>query len=564
MGMSAVFKGSGTSKKAVLLGIAGSNNAFSLSVYSLKAYAYTDPEIRRSWDIAIIQHPLINVAQQAEKLPALAESVVAHAPDLIGFSCYMWNVNVCRALAEILRTGLPDAKILWGGPEIATDYIREGRYDGFEVDFCVAGEGELTFLELLRNLTFGTPELSSIKGLSFRGRDEQSFTVNYRRVPFKSLLEIPSPFLSGVVDDEVLFRRKVQANIETQRGCNLRCSYCIYHKDMGRVSYSSVDRTIDEVSYVVNKGVKDIRFVDANFSSSLDHAKGIMRGLIKKKFETTLMFELIPGFIDEELASLFAEFNALYEWNEVTLGIGVQTTNLDVLRKIRRAIKVEKFEQTFDLLQKYKIYAKIDLIIGLPSEDIGSIERTLEYMLGKLRGSQAHLLCCHVMRGLPGTELLEIAKDYGMVFSSKYEPHELVESPALPRTDMLQCLRRTGVVFRLINHRGWANKEFISGKYASETSVRDAFFATRDRLGISHVGLVDLIIDGLMEHLKARDSWFAQHDFPYAETWWWTRSAIEIRNEWILDYLARIEVSRACLSTPVLSVGATVSADGKR
>jgi radical SAM superfamily enzyme YgiQ (UPF0313 family) len=531
-------------KKVVLVGIAGSNNAFCLSLYNLKAYAYNDPEVRRTWDIQVLQHPLINVTQVANRVPPLANAIVAQRPDLVGFSCYMWNLNVLCQLAQELRKRLPEANLLWGGPEMATDYVSQGKYDDFDMDYCISGEGELTFLELLRNLAGGYPALSSIPGLSFREAGQAPFTVNQKRQPFKSLLEIPSPFLTGVVDDEVLLRRNVQANIETQRGCNLRCSYCIYHKDMDRVTYSSVQRVIDEVRYVVNKGVKNVRFVDANFSSSLDHAKDIMRGLIRERFETKLMFELIPGFIDEELASLFGEFNALYPWNEVTLGVGVQTINLEVLRKIRRAIRKEKFEQTFQLLQKYNIYAKIDLIIGMPGEDIQSIERTLEYMLDKLAGSRAHLLCCHVMRGLPGTELLEIAKDYGMVFSSKYEPHELVESPALPREDMLKCLRRTGVIFRLINHGGWADREFINGEKSDDTSVRDAFYRTRDQLGISNVALIDLIVDGLMEHLKERNSWFVQADFPHAETWWWSLSTMEIRNRWILDYLASLNPSR--------------------
>ena len=527
-------------RKLVLVGIAGSHNAFSLSVYNLKAYAYTDPEVRRAWEIQIIQHPLIGVADQAGKLPALIDQIVAHKADLVGFSCYMWNVNLFREIAEVLRSRLPDTKILWGGPEIATDYLREGKYDDLAADFCISGEGELTFLELLRHLMNGALALSGIPGLSYRRRGEQSYTVNEKRTPFTSLLEVPSPFLSGVVDDDVLLRRNVQANIETQRGCNLRCSYCIYHKDMDRISYSNVQRVIDEVGYVINKGVKDVRFVDANFSSSLDHAKSIMRGLIESRFETTLMFELIPGFIDEELAALFAEFNALYEWNDVTLGVGVQTINLDVLRKIRRAIRLEKFERTFELLQKYNVYAKIDLIIGMPGEDLASIEKTLEYMLTKLRGSRAHLLCCHVMRGLPGTELLDIARQYGMVFSSKYEPHELVESPVLRRADMITCLRRTGVVFRLLNHTGWASREFITGKASKETSVRDAFYATYECLGVSHVALIDLIVAGLMDHLKERDSWFVQPDFPYAETWWWNLSALEVETEWIVDFLAQL------------------------
>lgn len=527
-------------KKAVLVGIAGSYNAFSLSLYNLKAYAYEDPEIRRIWDISVIQHPLINVTKHADAVPRLADRIVQQAPHLIGFSCYMWNVNVFRDLAHMLRQRLPESKIVWGGPEIATDYLSQGNYDNLDADFCVSGEGELTFLELLRNLTSEAPALTSIPGLSYRKHGARTFTINAKRIPFKSLREVPSPFLTGVVDDEVLLRRKVQANLETQRGCNLRCSYCIYHKDMDRISYSDVSRTIDEVAYVINKGIKDIRFVDANFSSDLDHAKAVMRELIRRRFETKLMFELIPGFIDEELATLFAQFNSLYDWNEVVLGIGVQTINLDVLRKIRRAIKADKFEYTFDLLQKYNVYAKIDLIIGMPGEDILSIERTLEYMLEKLRGSRAHLLCCHVMRGLPGTELLEIAKEYGMVFSSKYEPHELVESPALPREHMLQCLRRTAVVFRLINHRGWACKEFISGKSSGDTCIRDAFFAARDRLGISHVGVVDLPVEGLITYLQDRNSWFAQADFPYAETWWWNFASVEVSDDWLIDFLTKL------------------------
>src|SRR6476619_3270141 len=115
------------------------------------------------------------------------------------------------------------------------------------------------------------------------------------------------------------------------------------------------------------------------------------------------MFELIPGFIDEELAMLFDSYNRLHDWNEITLGIGVQTIHLSSLQLIRRGISMDRFETTFSLLQKYQIYEKIDLIIGMPGEKIGEIEKTLEYFLEKLRDSHSHLLCCHLMRGLPGT-----------------------------------------------------------------------------------------------------------------------------------------------------------------
>ena len=309
---------------------------------------------------------------------------------------------------------------------------------------------------------------------------------------------------------------------------------------MDRVSYSETERIIKEVRYVTDRGVKKIRFVDANFSSNKNHAKSVMKGLIRERFKTSLFFELIPGFIDEELASLFGEYTKLYPQNQITIGVGVQTINLKVLKLMRRSIRKEKFEKTFKLLQKHNIYTKIDLIIGLPDEGISSIEETLEYMVDQLRGSRAHLLCCHVMRGLPGTELMEIAKKKKMVFSSRYEPHELIESPTLPRADMLKSLRRTGVLFRLINHVGWADREFIWDKTSEKTNIRDLFFATKDHLSVSNVQLIDLIVEKLIKHLKPLKSWFSMPDFPYAETWWWVHSSREISNEWLVNCLSNL------------------------
>lgn len=536
---------------ATLVGIAGSYSAFSLSLYNLKAYAYHHPGARKKWRIEVLQHPLIDVADRAQKIAALAERVIATRPQLVGFSCYLWNVEEFRQLAAVLRRALPGVPLLWGGPEMTTDYVSAGKFDDYEMDLCVSGEGEATFLEILQCLPERPESLPAIPGLSHRRAGERSFTVNPKRQPFASLAAVPSPYLSGVVDDEVLCRAGIEANIETQRGCTLRCSYCIYHKDMAQISYAGTSRVIDEVSFVVNKGARRLRFVDANFGSDLAHAKGVMRGLIERQIEATLFVELIPGFIDEELAALFGEYNRLHEGNVVTLGIGVQTINFGVLKKMRRGISVDRFERTFHLLERHRIFAKIDLIIGLPGEDIRSIERTLDYMLDKLRHSQAHLLCCHVMRGLPGTELLEIAAAHGMVFSSARDPHEFIESPALPRAEMLRCLRRTAVIFRLTNHAGWAESDDIlvnalrgeqPGEGAAPTAsggatVRDAFFAARERLGVGNIALCDLIVEGLMEHLRARDSWFTQPDFPHAEVWWWTRSRDEVTQEWLLRFL---------------------------
>ena len=309
---------------------------------------------------------------------------------------------------------------------------------------------------------------------------------------------------------------------------------------MGKIAYSNIDRVLLEINFLINKGVKKVRIVDANFTSNISYAKQLIRGFIKARFKLKVMFELIPGFIDEEFAYLLSQYNSIYEWNDVTIGVGVQTINLDVLKKIKRRIKIEKFELTFGLLQKYNIYTKIDLIIGLPGENIDSIERTLDYMMDKLMSSNSHLLCCHVMRGLPGTDLLDIAKEYDMVFSSEFEPHEFIESPLLPRCDMLTTLRRTAIIFRLVNHNGWSNKEFISGSDDDSVSIKDKFFCVKQCLEITNIDLVDLIVDGVSKYLEGSNSDYVKDDFPRAETWWWVYSKQEVPNSFILRYLDQL------------------------
>jgi radical SAM superfamily enzyme YgiQ (UPF0313 family) len=529
-----------STRKATLVGIAGSFNAMSLSLYNLKSYALlTDPQVQAQWTIDVLQRKLITPGSEAadEMIAQTVDAIVKSDPELVGFSVYMWNVNVFRTIAEMLRQRLPAAKIVMGGPEIASDYIRQGNYDDFQADFLCYGEGEATFRDLLRHLGGGATAIDQIPGLAFRREASSGFVLNPPRPLFTTLQALPSPYLNGIVDDELLARPKLEANLETQRGCTLKCTYCIYHKDMPKITYNAVDRVIEEAKFVNHThGVKKIRFVDANFASDLPFAKQVMRGLIDAKIEAQLMFELIPGFIDEELADLFQEFNALYDWNDITIGCGVQTINYDILRSVKRGIKIDRFVKTFNLLSARNIFTKIDLIIGLPGEDFASITRTLEYFLDQLRTSESHLLCCHVMRGLPGTELLEQAKKHQMVFSSVREPHELIESPILPRPLMLRCLRRTATVFRLVNHDGWTRRNFLKGNTGGATRLRDEFFAARDRLGSTNIELVDILIDKLMEQLSPK-SWFAQPDFPYAETWWWGNAQREVKDSWLLETL---------------------------
>ena len=118
-------------KVAVLVGVAGSYNAFSLSLYNLKAYACINPLIKDNWEIPVIQRPLVNMALRQNILPEMADQIIAYTPELVGFSCYMWNMELFRQLAAMILEKSPKTRILFGGPEMAMDYALEGKFDDY-------------------------------------------------------------------------------------------------------------------------------------------------------------------------------------------------------------------------------------------------------------------------------------------------------------------------------------------------------------------------------------------------------------------------------------------------
>ena len=531
-------------KKVILASISGAHNAFSLSLYNIKAHVQNISEISTYWQIDVLQQPLITKVNEGLEFNNFL-SKLSGKYDIVAFSCYMWGIEYIKSAILELKKMQPAPWIVVGGPEISSDWIAENRYTDLHADLFCVGEGERAFASILKfHQTGNIMDLSSEIHVSdsFRIREKLPkreslvkgrLTNRQARENFgehNNFQNLISPYLSGVVDEYVLKRPNIQANIETQRGCSLKCTYCIYHKDMPKVIYRDPSTVLDEAIYLNKKGVHKLRLTDANFGSSLPYAKKIIEGFISKKLKFELMVELIPGFIDTELADLFQEFNSLHIANYITVGLGVQSINYSTLKLIRRGVKIDKFDTTFQLLTTRGIYCKIDVIIGLHNETLDMIANTQEYMLGVLKGSRAHLLCCHLLRGIPGSELTRTCEDYGLIFSSEFEPYELRYSPALPREDLLIALRRTALIFRLIN-TGFSDTR--------STIAKEEFYKLYDDLSINYVELLDLMITELRNNLP-ETSWFAKADFPHSETWWWEKSKLEVSDNMIIQTLNRV------------------------
>jgi hypothetical protein len=383
----------------------------SLAVGLLKAYAEASESIRDGWSIRLLHLPVTG------DLEHLSASIAAVDADLIGFSCYAWNISAVERLIE-LPTGARKPIIVLGGVEVTAEPARAlARRPA--ADIVVYGEGEATFRELLARLggrsrsqlRDGLLDLRDIQGIAWRrGR---AVRVNTPRPPIEDLTTIPSPYLSGAYGDAVDNLRTAQ--VETTRGCPYRCTYCFEGRGFKRVRALPLERVRDEIRFLVRRGVKEFQFFDTNINFDRERALALFGFLRTLGPNLRFWFEVRAELMDAELAEALGRLSFF-------AGIGMQTTHLPALRAIRRTWRPGRFEAGVRTLLDAsrfrpcafgrRLGVAIDIIAGLPHDTVDDVLASFDYAFA-LAPSR---IVVGILKVLPGTELHGDARRFRYTF----------------------------------------------------------------------------------------------------------------------------------------------------
>jgi radical SAM superfamily enzyme YgiQ (UPF0313 family) len=519
------------SLRVQLIGIAGTSRDILLSIFTLKSFILSDKVLSQSINLEASHYKYILPSNLEESCQNIIADIAQFNPDIIGFSTYTWNYDAVMRIADLAKKANPYVKVLLGGPEIAASDVIRGKFNNLPVDYIVCGEGEMPFHRLLHCLSQGDEEnLSDISRLAYRVNGEFSYKNldDPETEMLPNLSEISSPYLSGVVP-AFLLSSGFQANIETQRGCNFRCAYCLYHANFPSIRYRNLDDVVEEIEFVYRRGVKDFRITDANFLSKKDYAAKILSELIKRDIKMSFFFEAIPSFVDERIASLMKEYCNLSPDNQILIGMGLQTINTESLRAIRRKLPLEHFTRAFDLCFNAGVVIKTDIILGLPYETLNSYFDLMEYVADKMRNGYNYLSLA-VLRVLPGSELHHIAMEAGLEADPNDSEHFVYQTPTINRHDMVECMKISGVAFKL----------FHTLNITSRMNVRDKYFELKDKFNVSHVRLLRHFASFFEEVLIGTNSDYVKNDFPRAEHYWYFDMQKEITDEIVTAELNRL------------------------
>lgn len=443
--------------KFLLVGINAKYIHSNPAIRSIKAYAQKTGSI-----FGEIQTVEYTINQRKEDILA---DLYEQEPDWIGISCYIWNRQIVGEILSDLWKVLPNVPIWLGGPEVS--------YDAGEVleqypcvTGIMVGEGEATFSELAKAYevwdmagvaqdeksgqvpksncipkadhmpkTGQMPKLSDIPGLAYcMGPDRQVIFTGKREL--LSLDEIPFLYLSESGDDSGYDLKDYENRIiyyETSRGCPFRCSYCLSSAEEP-VRLRSIEPVKEELQFFLDRRVKQVKFVDRTFNCNEEHALAIWQ-YIKEHDNgcTNFHFEVEADRLTKRQLDMVSDMRP----GLIQMEIGVQSANSETLKSVHRNPDLTYLAEMVRIISGFgNIHIHLDLIAGLPKEDMKSFERSFNTVYS-MRPNQLQL---GFLKALRGTEIRRTGDSYGL----KYEenaPYEVLSTELLSYREILELKR---------------------------------------------------------------------------------------------------------------------------
>lgn len=379
------------------------------AIYSLRAFA--GEEFQEHIEIAEY-----TINQRAETILA---QIYRQKPDVIAFSCYIWNWDMIQELLCELPKILPGIPIWLGGPEVSFEgtQIME-KYP--QLTGIMIGEGEQTFLELLQFYVNRKGNLKDINGLLLpEGKTKERELTDISTLPF-------------LYDNLEEFQNRI-IYYESSRGCPYNCSYCLSSIDK-KVRLRDIAIVKKELQFFLERKVSQVKFIDRTFNCNRRHAMEIWEYILENDNGiTNFHFEIEADILSGEEIALLNKMRP----GLVQLEIGVQSTNPDTLKEINRFADFSRLKAVVEKINKGRnIHQHLDLIAGLPFEDYESFSQSFNDVYA-LRPNQLQL---GFLKVLKGSLMYTKAKEYGIFYTEK-PPYEVLYSKWLSYDKVLRLKR---------------------------------------------------------------------------------------------------------------------------
>lgn len=381
----------------------------SLALRYLKAYGEAHGQ---AYDIVeyTINMPVLHILSD----------ITEHDIDVLGFACYIWNIEMTLHVVDMVKAVRPDIKIVLGGPEVSftADELLERCPN---IDYIVQGEGEEAFHALVTALQLGNDGLDPvIPGV--RGRRDGSILGSLEAVEVSDLSSIPFPYTEEDMDD---LEHKI-IYYESSRGCPFSCQYCL-SGNKNTVRFFPQERTLEELQWFIDHGVKQVKFVDRTFNCAPHHHRPLMEFMRDSDTDMNFHLEMEPELMTEWETNILCETPP----GRIQIEVGVQSTHKKTLDAINRYNDWPYIQKSIrPIIQAGRTHVHMDLIVGLPHEDFNRFGQSFN----DLFSLQPHALQIGFLKLLKGSGVRRM-REYKYV-ADPLAPYEVLSTHVLPYDDV--------------------------------------------------------------------------------------------------------------------------------
>ena len=381
----------------------------SLALRYLKAYGEAHGQ---AYDIVeyTINMPVLHILSD----------ITEHDIDVLGFACYIWNIEMTLHVVDMVKAVRPDIKIVLGGPEVSftADELLERCPN---IDYIVQGEGEEAFHALVTALQLGNDGLDPvIPGV--RGRRDGSILGSLEAVEVSDLSSIPFPYTEEDMED---LEHKI-IYYESSRGCPFSCQYCL-SGNKNTVRFFPQERTLEELQWFIDHGVKQVKFVDRTFNCAPHHHRPLMEFMRDSDTDMNFHLEMEPELMTEWETNILCETPP----GRIQIEVGVQSTHKKTLDAINRYNDWPYIQKSIrPIIQAGRTHVHMDLIVGLPHEDFNRFGQSFN----DLFSLQPHALQIGFLKLLKGSGVRRM-REYKYV-ADPLAPYEVLSTHVLPYDDV--------------------------------------------------------------------------------------------------------------------------------
>lgn len=418
-----------------------------LAVYCLKAATeYTDR-------VHIKEFTINN------QIEDIIKGIYAEKPDVIGFSCYIWNISLIKEILPELAKILPNVKIWLGGPEVtynAEFYVKKYA----NVAGVIKGEGEQVFHDVMDCYVNNKLEqLSDVKGVVMLYENKlidnvcpEPIDMSNSIMPYHTAGYGPEDY-----DNKIIY-------YESSRGCPFSCSYCLSSVDK-RLRFRNTDLVLQDLKLFLDNRVSLVKFVDRTFNCKREHSRKILEFIRDNDNGFTCFhFEIAADLIEQEDIDIMAGMRP----GLIQLEIGVQSTNPETIKAIHRIMDLNKLAHNVAAIrEKRNIHMHLDLIAGLPYEDYESFKKSFN----DIYAMKPDNLQLGFLKLLYGSLMREEADQYGIVARDN-PPYEVLYTKYISYDEILRLKQVENVLDMYYNSCMFVNSlNFLVGFFENPFDI---------------------------------------------------------------------------------------------